>query len=42
MSLDILRLLVRQVGSFLVLLPGAAGFEAADAITVNGKTYEMR
>ena len=36
---DILRLLVRQVGSFTVLLPGIEGFESTDAIIVNPSYY---
>jgi endo-1,4-beta-D-glucanase Y len=36
---DILRLLVRRVGSLTVLLPGIEGFEIADAIIVNPSYY---
>jgi endoglucanase len=36
---DILRLLVRQVGPFTVLLPGVSGFETAEAVTVNPSYY---
>jgi endo-1,4-beta-D-glucanase Y len=36
---DILRLLVRQVGPFTVLLPGLEGFETAEAIVVNPSYY---
>jgi hypothetical protein len=36
---DILRLLVRRVGSFTVLLPGVEGFESKDAIVVNPSYY---
>jgi endoglucanase len=36
---DILRLLLRQVGSFVVLLPGIEGFETKDAITINPSYY---
>jgi endoglucanase len=36
---DILRLLLRQAGSFTVLLPGIEGFESADAIIVNPSYY---
>ncbi len=36
---DILRLLVREVGSRTVLLPGAQGFETAHGITVNPSYY---
>ena len=36
---DILRLLVRRVGPFTVLLPGIEGFETKDAIIVNPSYY---
>jgi endo-1,4-beta-D-glucanase Y len=36
---DILRLLVRQAGPFVVLLPGIEGFETANAVTVNPSYY---
>ncbi len=36
---DILRLLVRRVGSFIVLLPGCEGFETTDAIIINPSYY---
>ncbi len=36
---DILRLLVRRVGHFTVLLPGAEGFETPDAIVINPSYY---
>jgi endo-1,4-beta-D-glucanase Y len=36
---DILRLSLRQVGPFTVLLPGLQGFETADAIIVNPSYY---
>jgi endo-1,4-beta-D-glucanase Y len=36
---DILRLLLRQVGPFKVLLPGTQGFEATDAIIINPSYY---
>lgn len=36
---DILRLLVRQVGPFVVLLPGIEGFDSEDAIIVNPSYY---
>jgi endoglucanase len=36
---DILRLLVRQVGDEIVLLPGAAGFEQRDHVVVNLSYY---
>jgi len=36
---DILRLLRRQAGSFMVLLPGIQGFEAPDAIVINPSYY---
>jgi endoglucanase len=38
-SHDILRLLLRQIGRFAVLLPGIKGFETADAIIVNPSYY---
>lgn len=36
---DILQLLLRQAGSFTVLLPGVNGFETKDSITVNPSYY---
>ena len=36
---DILRLLVRSIGAFMVLLPGIEGFETADEIIVNPSYY---
>jgi endoglucanase len=36
---DILRLLQRRVGSFMVLLPGIEGFETRDAIIINPSYY---
>ncbi|HVY13839.1 MAG TPA: glycosyl hydrolase family 8 [Rhodopila sp.] len=36
---DILRLLVRRIGPYTVLLPGLQGFEAKDALTVNLSYY---
>jgi endo-1,4-beta-D-glucanase Y len=36
---DILRLLLRQVGPFTVLLPGINGFETPDAIIINSSYY---
>jgi endoglucanase len=36
---DILRLLIRQVGPFTVLLPGVQGFETRDAVIVNPSYY---
>jgi endo-1,4-beta-D-glucanase Y len=36
---DILRLLVRRVGPFTILLPGTEGFETKDAIIVNPSYY---
>jgi endo-1,4-beta-D-glucanase Y len=36
---DILRLLVRQAGPFVILLPGIEGFESANAVTVNPSYY---
>lgn len=36
---DVLRLLVRQVGDDLVLLPGAAGFEQRDHVVINPSYY---
>jgi endoglucanase len=36
---DVLRLLVRQVGDEIVLLPGAAGFEQRDQVVVNPSYY---
>jgi endo-1,4-beta-D-glucanase Y len=36
---DILRLLLRQVGPFTVLLPGLNGFEAKDSIVINPSYY---
>jgi len=38
-SHDILRLLVRQVGSLIVLLPGIEGFETSDGIIINPSYY---
>jgi endoglucanase len=36
---DILRLLIRQIGPFMVLLPGIEGFDSTDAIVVNPSYY---
>jgi endo-1,4-beta-D-glucanase Y len=36
---DILRLLVRQAGPFVILLPGIEGFESPNAVTVNPSYY---
>jgi endo-1,4-beta-D-glucanase Y len=36
---DILRLMVRSVGAFMVMLPGIEGFETADEIIVNPSYY---
>lgn len=36
---DILRLLVRRVGAYSVLLPGARGFELADGTIINPSYY---
>lgn len=36
---DVLRLLVREVAGLTVLLPGAQGFEEADAVTLNPSYY---
>ncbi|WP_439595601.1 glycosyl hydrolase family 8 [Falsiroseomonas sp.] len=36
---DVLRLLVRQVGDEMVLLPGAAGFEQRDHVVINPSYY---
>jgi endoglucanase len=36
---DVLRLLIRQVGPFVVMLPGARGFERADHTVINPSYY---
>ncbi len=40
-SRDVLRLLVRPTGDRVVLLPGAAGFETREQITVNPSYYAL-